>query len=110
MISQETVLVQTQPGHLFLMRMAMKNVGDRSWAWVRRLEGNTCEGQGEARIWGKDPPDLPLPFSGHVILGQPHLLLSRSFCLICKVGILITHISPGLCNDQIGKKGCEKIT
>ena len=37
-ISQETVLVQTRPGHLFFMRMAMKKEGDRSWAWVRRLE------------------------------------------------------------------------
>ena len=38
MISQETVLVQTGPRHLFFMRMAMKEEEDGSWAWVRRLE------------------------------------------------------------------------
>ena len=37
-ISQETVLVQTGPRHLFFMRLAMKEEEDGSWAWVRRLE------------------------------------------------------------------------
>lgn len=37
-ISQEPVLVQAGPRHLFFVRMAMKKEEDGSWAWVRRLE------------------------------------------------------------------------
>ena len=104
---------------LCLSRQGLDTFSSWEWPWRKRKMGagpgwgdlrRDQEGKGKARIWGKDLPGLPLPWSGHVILGLPHLLLSWSFCLICKIGIVISHISPGLCNDQIGKKGCEKIT
>lgn len=51
--------------------------------------------QGEVRIWAKDLPGLTLPRDlGHVILAQASLLLSGSFCLICKMKTII-HTSQG---------------
>ena len=78
---------------LCLSRQGLDTFSSWEWPWRKRKTGagpgwgdlkRDQDGKGKARIWGKYLPGLPLPLSGHVIFGLPHLLLSWSFCLICK--------------------------
>ena len=50
-------------------------------------------------------PTLPLP--AHVTLGQGLLLISRRFCLICKMGIVRIHTSQDRPKDHKGM--CKKL-
>lgn len=77
-----------------------------------RTQRETDRGvQGKARIWAKDLPELTLPRDlGHAILAQARdLLISGSFCLICKMKTTITHTSQGLMRIKQEKMDVKKL-
>lgn len=107
MTSQEPVLVQTWPGHLFFIRMDMKKEEDRSWAWVRGLlERPRRAGGGQHLEWGPTWPDSAITLSCNLGPG-PSFNLPKLLSHLQSVDSNNPHLT-GLHKDQIGKKECEK--
>lgn len=78
------LLVQTWPGHLPFRRTALRKEEDAGWTWMRGLL-EKLRSTREARIWGQGLPGLMPAITLSHNPGPGQFLISRSFCLICKM-------------------------